>query len=837
MNTDRWRRLQDLFEAARQLPAQERRTLLDVNCGGDLELRASVEALIAADARGAGQLSRIVGAAAADLEGPAAAMWTPGLRIGHYEIVRELSRGGMGVVFLAERADEQFRLRVAIKVVRATVASPELLARLRTERQILAQLDHPNIARLLDGGATESGEPYVVMEFIDGLPIDRYCDARSLSIDQRIVLFRTICGAVQYAHRNLIVHRDIKPGNILVTADGVPKLLDFGIAKLLDASASPADVTRTRTQMRMLTPSHASPEQVRGEPITTASDVYSLGVLLYATLAGRPPYRFRSQTEREIERVICEEEPEAPSRSVHGALEPGEPDAAATSRARSTTPERLRRKLSGDLDTIVLMAMRKDAARRYASADKLGEDLGRYSTGLPVFARKDTLRYRVAKFARRHPRALGSAAAVLVLVVSLVAYYTVRLASERDHAVAEAAKSEQVASFLSSVFAISNPSEARGRTVTARELLDRGAARIGEELAAQPDVQAELMELMGNVYLGLGLYEESVAVLERALAARRRVSGELNVGVAHTLNALSVVHRLRANYVAAESLGARGLDIQRRIWGEDHLETAHSMADLAEVLRVRGDLARAEPLYRRALEIRRKLLGPAHRDLADTENNFALVLFGRGDYTGAETLHREALVMRREVLGDDHIDVANSYDNLAMTLGALQRYDEAEELGRQALALNRKLLGETEPRTLRVAARLARTLYGKGDIATAEPLMRETLAKLQARMGEGHPYIAYAKAGLAAIRRARRDMAGADTLYTQALALRRRLLAPSSPDIAESLHDLGTLRIEQGRCADAVPLLREALEIRRAGLIAGHVTTAQTQAALGRCLR
>jgi len=836
MDAERWRQLQEMVHAAGALPPERRATFLDSACADDLALRRDAESLIAADAHADSWLFRLVGRAAAEAAGPEDPSWAAGQRIGAYEIVRELNRGGMGVVYLAERADAQFRLRVAIKIARTTMAAPDLLLRFRTERQILAQLDHPNIARLLDGGATPSGQPFVVMEYVEGLPIDQYCDANRLPIDERIELFRTICGAVHYAHRNLVVHRDLKPGNILVTAEGVPKLLDFGIAKLLDASALPVEVAQTRTEVRLLTPSHASPEQVLGDLITTASDVYSLGVLLFELLAGRPPYRIRQQTGREIERVIVEQEPSPPSRALDPAPAAGEADAAAVCQARSTTRDRLRRKLAGDLDTIVMMAMRKEPSRRYTSADQLGEDLRRHRVGLPVIARKDTLRYRMRKFVWRHPRSLASAAAIVVAVASLVAFYTARLASERDRARAEAAKSDQIASFLTDVFAISDPSQARGRTVTARELLDRGAARIGGDLAGQPEVQADLMQLMGNVYLGLGLYDESVAILESAIETRRRISGEPNAAMAQTLNALSVVQRLKANYAAAESLAAAGLEIQRRLWGEEQLETAHSMADLAEVLRVRGDLARAEPLYRRALEIRRRLLGRAHRDLADTMNNFALVLFGRGDFAAAASLHREALLMRREVLGENHIDVANSYDNLAMTLAAMEQYDEAERLGREALRMNRNLLGDSEPRTLRVVAWLARTLYGAGDLDQAEPLMLDVLEQLRSDLGDNHPYSAYALAGLGAIRHASGDRIAADTLYGRALEIRRRLLAPSSPELAESLHDLGTLRIEQGRCSEAEPLLREALAIRRITLLAGHRLTAQADSTLHRCV-
>ena len=831
MDAARWPRLQEIFHAARELPSSERAAFLDSACGEDEALRREAAALVDADAREDGWLTRLVDDAVTSVEGVS---WAAGQRVGAWTVVRELGRGGMGVVYLAEHADAQFRMRAAIKVVRTTLASPELLLRFRTERQILAQLDHPNIARMLDGGATEAGQPFVVMEFVDGVPLDQYCDARALTVDERIEIFRTICGAVSHAHRNLIVHRDLKPNNILVTPDGQPKLVDFGIAKLLDPTGMGIEVSETRTHTRLLTPSHASPEQVRGDAVTTASDVYSLGVLLYQLLAGRPPYRLRTQSELELERVIVQQELEPPSKSLLRTTS-DEPDLIAVCRARSTTPERLRRKLEGDLDTTVLMAMRKDPARRYASADQLADDLGRYGAGLPIVARKDTLPYRLRKFVHRHPAGITSAAGIAIVLASTVAFYTTRLASERDRARDEAAKSAQVAAFLTDVFAISDPSEARGRTVTARELLDRGAARITEELADQPEVQADLMELMGNVYLGLGLYDESVGVLEGALDTRRRVSGELSADLANTLNALGVVQRLKGDYAAAESLAVRGLDIQRRLWGEDHLETAHSMADLGEVLRVRGDLARAEPLYRRALEIRRERLGPAHRDLADTMNNFALVLFARGDYAASEALHDEALAMRRQVLGEQHVDVANSYDNLAMTLAALGRYDDAERVGNEALAMSRALLGDDEPRTLRIVARLARTLYGQGNLDEAEPLATEALARLRARLGEEHAYTAYALATLAGVRHARGDLAAADTLHALALEIRRRILSPSSPERAESLADVGALHVEQNRCTEAVPLLREAKEIRVASLIAGHPLTAQVDSLLSRC--
>ncbi|MGH9162450.1 MAG: serine/threonine-protein kinase, partial [Vicinamibacteraceae bacterium] len=389
-----------------------------------------------------------------------------GDRLGPYAIVKEIGHGGMGAVYLAERQDGQFEQRVALKLLEHDTTRASVVQRFEQERRILAALNHPGIARLFDGGATSDGRPYFVMEYVDGMPIDRYCDDRRLTVDQRLRLFTKVGEAVQHAHRNLVVHRDLKPSNILVTANGEVKLLDFGIAKVLDAGVAHASAAHTNT--RVMTPAYASPEQLRGETVTTASDIYQLGLLLYELLTGRRPYGRYERTPHELERAISETAPLPPSTAVTGGdtsrdrrtgpVADGEgsfPEIA--SRRGGTTPERLRRRLSGDLDTMVLMALRKEPERRYATVAQMTEDVLRHLSGLPVRARPDTLGYRTSKFVRRHARAVAGVAAALILVVGIAGYYTTRLAVARDRARLEAEKAAQVSQILTGACPVPGP--------------------------------------------------------------------------------------------------------------------------------------------------------------------------------------------------------------------------------------------------------------------------------------------------------------------------------------------------------------------------------------------
>jgi serine/threonine-protein kinase len=506
-DAERWAEVDRLFAAALERPAAERDRFLEIACPA--ELRPAVSRLLAADAASGGFLERPVARLLGETASEAPA---PGRRLGPYRLLREIGTGGMGTVYLAVRDDAQYERQVAVKVLRAGLADPAARHRFLAERQILARLEHPAIARLYDGGTTADGRPYLVMEWIDGLPLTGYCDQNRLSIEARLSLFLQVAAAVQHAHQNLLVHRDLKPGNILVTAEGEPRLIDFGIAKQLAPEGG--DGNLTRTGLRLLTPSYASPEQVRGEAITTASDVYSLGVLLYELLAGRSPYRVEPGLLHEVERAICEEEPERPSQALLRSPAAG-PTAEAIAAARGMRPAALRRRLAGDLDNVVLMALRKEPGRRYGSAAQLAADLERHLGDLPVLARPDTLAYRGRKFVQRHRAAVAAAGlSLLVLagfVVSLAAQGR-RLARERD-------KARYALSFLVDVFEDADPHKTAGAALTAREILARGAARAAGELSRPPEVQAAALDAIGQ--LGLGLGQAAAGGLRRRFAGVR----------------------------------------------------------------------------------------------------------------------------------------------------------------------------------------------------------------------------------------------------------------------------------------------------------------------------
>jgi serine/threonine-protein kinase len=705
----------------------------------------------------------------------------PERRIGPYRILHELGQGGMGTVYLAVRADEQFEKRVALKIIRSGADSSEVVRHFKRERQILAGLDHPNIARLLDGGATDGGLPYLVMEYIEGEQILHYCDSRSLPVGERLKLFQSVCSAVQYAHRSLVVHRDIKPGNILVAADGSPRLLDFGIAKLLSPDLSGEAPTATSVAM---TPAYASPEQARGERVTTASDVYSLGVVLYELLSGRLPYRLASHQALDVLVAVSEQEPEKPSAAVGRVSapatlmqrteretsaatsptegmaafpedRPAEPPAESIARAREGTPEKLKRRLQGDLDNILMTALRKEPQRRYASVEALSDDIRRHLEGLPVLARKPTLGYRAGKFVRRHTVAVAAAVALAALLVAFVvamAVQSARVARERDlaqreraAAQRERATAEQVSAFLVDLFKVSDPSEARGNTITAREVLDKGAARIATELEDQPEVRATLMETMGTVYRDLGLFDKATPLLREALATRRTVLGNEHLEVARSLHDLATVLRAKGDYAGAEALLGEALAIQRRGLGNEHVDVAKSLNSLGAVLLVKGDFTGAEALFREALALRRKLLGSEHPEVASIMTNVAGALMGRGDLAGAEALQREAVLTLRRALGNEHPSVAINISNLATLLVERDNLAEAEALFREAVALQRKLLGDEHPHLAIDLCSLADALCRAQKPAEAEPLARESLAILQKAHPGGHWNIAMAE--------------------------------------------------------------------------------------------
>ena len=841
---DRWRRIEALFDEASALPAGERAAFLSRACGQNLDMRGEIESLLAAD-ESAGEFLGRPAVFPDPVALPPASL--VGRRVGHYAVESLLGEGGMSTVYLAVRADDVYQQKVALKVLAYGADRSDLSARFRAERQILASLDHPGIARLLDGGNTDDGRPYLVMEHIAGEPIDRYCDRHRLGIDARIDLFRQVCAAVQYAHQNLVVHRDIKPSNILVTADGVPRLLDFGIAKFLEGAQLPGRVEATVTGLRLMTPLYASPEQVEGGTITTATDVYSLGVLLYVLLTGQSPYRVSTTRPDALQLAVLEQNPERPSTAAgratgDGDLRPSDdaggegPTAEALGEARGLRPPQLRRKLRGDLDNIILMALRKEPARRYASVALLSEDLRRHREQLPVAAQPDTLGYRVRKFVLRHRAGVAAGAAGLAILLGLAATMTVqalRLARQRDEIRAERDKALKLTGLLEQVFSGSDPSEARGETLTAREILDKGAARAMADLKDQPETQASLALVIGRVYQRLGLKERAQPFLQQSLSLRQRLHGPSDLAVAESLLALALLDQDRGEFASAEAGQRRALDILRaRLGGEDS-RVADALSDLSATLISLAKYPEAESVLRHALEIHRKVHGNLHESVATDLSNLGSVLRKAGKLPEAEAAHREALAVGRKVFAPVHPLLARQLNNLAVVLRDEDRFEEAETLAREALSLTRKLYGAEHPDIALQLSNLGSILRGRGDYEGAIAAAREGLEMRRRLFGPDHEQVAMSLGNLGDLMEQTGNLAEARALYEEALRIERKSLGSDHPRNATSLAHLADVSLAQGDVEGAESLAREALEIRRKALGESHADFGASLVTLG----
>jgi serine/threonine-protein kinase len=780
-------------------------------------------------------------------------------RIGPYAVIGELGHGGMGTVYLAARADGQFDKQVAIKLIRAAAISDDLLRRFQRETKILASLEHPGVARLLEGGTTEDGLPYIVMEFVDGVTLLEYCRTGQLSIPDRLRLFQAVCAAVQHAHRTLVIHRDIKPGNILVTKAGVPKLLDFGLAKALTPEAAADQATATALA---LTPAYASPEQVQGRLLTTATDIYSLGVVLYELLSGEPPYRARRDEPFALLRAVVEEDPRLPS----------------TALTQSPPVEATRRMLRGDLDAIVMKALRKAPLERYASVEALSADIGRWLAGLPVTARVGTWTYRFGKFAVRHKIALAVCVVFAALVIGFTTTLAIesrRLAQQRDRASRERDRAARVSAFLIDLFKVSDPMRAPGTSATAREVLDAGAAKIANELQDEPETRAALLSTLGVVYRNLGAYDKAQPLLEQALAARRQLFGEEHLDVARSLNELGVVLAQRGESAQAEKLFREALLVRQRL-APSSPDVAESLNDLANIMDEKGDVDGAERMYREALAIRRAG-GKESAEVADVLGNLATLQYERSQYAEAEKLFREVLALERRLVGADHPDIAVAMNNLAAVLQVEGHFDAAEALDRQTLALRRKTLGAAHPDVATSLYNLGVLLVDRGQYAEAEGLVREAWEMDSKLHGPTHPDVAARILLLASIRALRGFPVEAEALCREALAMRRkqlgdehylvgdalivlagslhdqrrydaaeatsrdalalyrRALPTASLETASALQTLAEVLIDEGKAPEAEPPIREALAIRNKNLPGDHPLVLEVESVLGGC--
>ncbi|MFN3597313.1 MAG: tetratricopeptide repeat protein [Rubricoccaceae bacterium] len=727
----RWRRIEALFEAAAAHRVETRAAFLDARCRDahgrpDPTLRAEVEALLAADAP-ATAFFDIAGRRLAGLAD--AATHEPDLpapeRAGPWRLGPVLGRGGMGTVFRAERADGAYAQTAAVKVLRLA-PDPALVARFRAERQILARLDHAGIARLLDGGLTPDGRPYLAMEFVDGEPITDYAEQRGLPLDARLALFLEVCAAVGYAHRHLVVHRDLKPSNILVTAEGHVKLLDFGIAKVIAGpdgrAGADSDATDlTTTGRRLLTPAYAAPEQICGDTVTTAADVFALGVLLCELLTGRRPPRWDDGEYRAADPVALL----------------GREGLAARADALGLAPRALARRLRGDLCAILRCALAPRPEDRYSTAEALARDVQRHCAWLPVEARPDRAGYRIGRFVLRHRTGVAAVLALVLVSLGFVGVYGQRVHAESRRAAEAAAQAEAVAAFMTDLLSEFDPNLSRGGLLAADSVMARAVARVRNDLQEQPAVQALLFSQLGKIHQSYAQFDAAERLLKQALALRRHVLPPHHPDVGRSLRDLGWFYYVRGDYDAAEHYYEQAMGVLTQALGMENTDVAAVEEGLGMLARVRGNYDLAERRLREALRVRRRLLPPDHTDVVASENSLAYALYNTRRYAEAEQLYRHVVATRRRQFGA-HAQTAQALSDYAMLLVALERYTEALELHREALAMRQQLLGPEHPHVALSLTHVGWIFQQQERYAEAAPLYQEALAIQRRQFGEQH---------------------------------------------------------------------------------------------------
>ncbi len=735
----------------------------------------------------------------------------------------------MGVVYLAARADGVFEQKVAVKILKRGVDTDEILARFRLERQILARLQHPNIARIFDGGAVADGRPFFAMEYVEGESITSWCDAKRAGLPERLRLFFDVCAAVRHAHRNLVVHRDLKPSNILVTSSGEVKLLDFGIAKLLDEGGAASGQSVTRVGARALTPRYAAPEQIRGEPATTTTDVYALGGILFELLTGRDPYGL-AESERpspdELEGAVLERPAEPPSRAVtRGPAE----ECSRVAACRGTTPARLHRLLRGDLDAILSVALRKEPDDRYASVDELQRDLENHLVSLPVRARAPSAVYRTRRFVTRHRAGVAAAA----LVVTALTLGLVGVFWQWRARAAEARKLTAVKEFLVNIFETSDPSVSRGRSVTARELLDRGAGRVQRELASEPDLQAEMSGVIGNLYRRIALLDEAEPLLRSSLAAQKSLHGESSLPYADALYRWGVYLWDRGRYQEARGVLENAMSLMRGLLRKDDARIAECAGSLAEVLSDLAAFGEAETLFREALAIDERRFGPEDARVGRDQVSVGTVVWKQGRNEEAAALLRGALAIQEKTLGNEHPDTITTKKMLASALSDLGEYGEAEELFSTAIARARAIWPDGSAELADCLGGLALLLERKGDFKGELPILVEAVEMRRRLEGAAHPDLAVSLNNLAVLYYRLGNYSGAEKNFRAALDIWRRELGDEHPNVGAALNNLGMVLRELGRSEEAESLVRRGLEVRRQVRGDVHVEVSQSLRNLG----
>lgn len=796
----RLQRVRALFDAAAELPAAERQAFLAQACADDPTVQQEVEELLAAMARSEQTWDRpagadLAGALAADTESRAA-----GGRVGPYEITRLIGMGGMGAVYEGVRADDQFHKRVALKFLKRGGVGDLAVRRFRYERQILANLSHPNIATLLDGGLTPDGQPYIAMEYVDGVPLTTYAAQHRLTVRQRIGLLLQVCAAVQHAHQNFVVHRDLKPGNILVTGDGAVKLLDFGIARLMRDSEGLEMLPATQGGALAFTPDYASPEQVRGMPVAASSDIYALGVIASELLCGHRPFSLDGQLFAEWQTILTQAPAPAPSSLVRDA------DAAAF----STSAARLRRDLTGDLDAIVLQALRKEPERRYGTVDQFARDLQRHLDGLPVSAQRDSLGYRAGKFLRRRRLEVGA----LVLVGSSLVGGIVATTRQVQRVELERAKLEQVNSFLTNMFSSVEP-ELNGPEVTVATALSQAARRIGEDSLA-PELEAQIRHTLGQTYYAISAYDSADVHIRRAWTLRQQLFGDFDQRTSMSLSYVVAVAEARGQFAEAESLATLMVERQRRMPRDQYsaTELATSLDNLARTIEQQGRLDDALAVKLESIALRRANTtdSASLASLPYTLNSVAVSYVYRGEFAKAETLLLEALQTEARVHTDSSYNTGSLLRSYASLLDEMQQPAKADSLARRSIAVLRRTAGATHYEYLRSVALLAQLRYGASDMPGTVAAAREVMAQVGLSLPEADATVGSTLQVLGLALDSLKQFAAADTVLRRALTLRRTYMPPEHWAIASMEGVYGYHLGLWGRTAEGERMMKEAYD-------------------------
>jgi eukaryotic-like serine/threonine-protein kinase len=849
MSTHNWRQVEELLHQVLALAPEQRKAFLDAACGPDDGLRAELESLLlVGDEMSAEYLkSPLSGELGRNMQQlySASAMSAGQLFAQRFELIQKLGEGGMGQVWLAEQISP-VRRQVAVKLIKAGMYDQTVVQRFQSEQQSLAIMDHPAIAKVFDAGTTSLGQPYLVMEYVPGLPITDYCDKYKLSIKDRLELFIDACGGVQHAHQKAIIHRDLKPSNILVIeVDGkpVPRIIDFGLAKTTAPQLTGENLF-TQFGQFIGTPGYMSPEQVdlNARDIDTRTDVYTLGVVLYVLLTGLQPFETKRREKPSLEewlRQLREEEPPNPSTKVSN----DRATSTATADARGTEPKQLISQLRGDLDWITMKSLERDRTRRYGTPSELAADLRRFLDHEPVLARPASAAYRLRKYARRHRVALAVGIGLLLMLAVFSAMQAVQLREttrqrdranqERDRASQERDRASRITDFMTGMFKVPDPSEARGNSVTAREILDRAANDIGKGLAQDPDVQSQMMHEMASTYNNLGLHARAHELAQRALDARLSLHGSSHPKTLESMTQLGLILHMEGHDADAEPLDRRALADERRVLGSDDPLTLETADDLALVLNTLGRFPEAEKLAREVVDSSSRRLGPESALTLRAKNHLGSILFYEGHAADGEKVLRPALDVERRVWGPDHPETMKALTMLAISLHHQNRFAEAEPLYREVLASSERVLGPEHGSTAVAMVNLADMFADEGHLPEAEKLFREALAILSRTLGPDHPRTLIGELNLTRVLCSEGQLQEAEKMQRQILATEIRAHGPEYPDALLSQSELAkTLFVEQ-RYAEAEKLARETFDIQLRKLGPRHRDVLDTLQRLG----